>query len=149
LKLPEVRAGTDLQPLGAARGPDLQVVLDHGREGQVPGAHLDHPVGKVEGLEHVLRVGEQPDELVHGGLGPDELHQLDLVELVAALDAPRVAPGGHLLAAEAGGVGDVLDGQGGAVQDLVAVQVRHRHLGRGDEPEVLLGVAVQVVTELG
>ena len=79
----------------------------------------------------------------------DELDQLDLVELVAALDAAGVAAGRHLLAPEAGGEGDVADRQLGAVDDLVAVEVGDRHLGGGDEPEVLLGVAIEVLAELG
>jgi hypothetical protein len=149
LKIPEVRARADLQPFAAAGRPQLEVELDHGGERQVAGAHLDHAVGQLEGAQHRLGVGEQPPKLVHGVLGPHELDQLDLVELVAALDAASVAAGGHLLAAEAGGEGHVLDGQGGAVQDLFAVKIGDRHLGGGDEPEVLADVAIEVVAELG
>ena len=97
----------------------------------------------------VLGVVDQRHQLVHRRLGPHELDHLHLVELVAALDAAHVAPGAHLLAPEAGRVGDVLDRQLLAVQDLVAVQVGHRHLGRRDPPEILLGIVVQVVAELG
>ena len=39
--------------------------------------------------------------------------------------------------------------QGARLQDLVAVQVRQRHLGRRHEPEVVLDVVVEVVAELG
>ena len=56
-----------------------------------------------------LRVVEQRQQLRIRRLGPHELHHLDLVELVTALDAADVAPGGHLLAPEARRVGDVAD----------------------------------------
>ena len=68
---------------------------------------------------------------------------------MAALDAACVAAGSHLFAAEAGGEGDVPNRQRGAVEDLLSIEVRDRHLGGRDEPEVLLGVAVEIVAELG
>jgi hypothetical protein len=66
---------------------------------------------------------------------------------VAPFDAPRVTPGRHLLAAETGGERDVLDGQGVRLDDLLPVHVGDRHLGGGDEPEVLDRVPVQVLAE--
>jgi hypothetical protein len=68
---------------------------------------------------------------------------------VAALDAPYVATGAHLLPTEAGGVGHVVDGQLLGAQNLAGVEVGHGDLGGRDQPEVLLVVVVQVVQELG
>ena len=68
---------------------------------------------------------------------------------MAAFDAAGVATSRHLFAPEASGAGHVFDGQLVALQDLVAIQVGHRHLGGGDEPEILDRVVVQVVAELG
>src|SRR4029434_163682 len=41
------------------------------------------------------------------------------------------------------------DRQWGSVEPLVAVEVRDRHLRGRDEPDILLGVAVEVLAELG
>src|SRR5205814_2351550 len=106
LEVAEVRARAHLEPLAAAGGPDLHVVLHRGGEGEVAGAHLDDAVGEPEAPADVLGVAEEARELRVGGLGADELHHLDLIELMAAFDAAHVAPGRHLLAPEAGRVGD-------------------------------------------
>ena len=91
LKVAEVGAGAHLQPLAAAGCPHLDVVF-HGRgEGEVAGAHLDDAVRESEPPADVLGVVEQARELRVRRLGPHELHHLDLVELVAALDAAHVA----------------------------------------------------------
>src|SRR5437773_888548 len=149
LEVAEVRARAHLEPLARARRPHLDVVLHGSDEGEVAGAHLHDAVREAEPAAHVLGVVEQTRQLCVRGLRPHELHQLDLVELVPALDAAHVAPRRHLLAPEAGRVGHVADRQPLRLQHLVAVEVGDRHLGRGDEPQVLLGVAVEVVAELG
>src|SRR5258708_7665922 len=56
-------------------------------------------------------------------------------------------PGAARLAAKAGGIGGVGEGQRRAVQDLVAVQIRHRHFGGGDEEEIVRGGLVGVLFE--
>ena len=85
--------------------------------------------------------------LFRGGEG----HQFDLVELVLADDALGVLAVGAGLAAEAGGEGAVAQGQLVAGDDLVAVQVGHRHLGGGDEVQGRFPVRnlEQVRLELG
>src|SRR3712207_7701815 len=52
---------------------------------------------------------------------------LHLVELVAALDAAHVAARAHFLAAEAGGLGDVAQGQDARLDDLVAPERSEEH----------------------
>ena len=74
--------------------------------------------------------------------------ELDLVELVAALDAANVAAGGHLLAPETRRVRDIIDRQGIEIDNLIAVHVRERDLGGRDPPEVLFSVVVHVLAEL-
>src|SRR5216117_2816435 len=65
------------------------------------------------------------------------VHQLHLVELVHAQQAARVLAVRTGFPPEAGRVCGVGERQLGAVEDLVAMQVRERHLGRGHEEEVV------------
>src|ERR1039458_9476419 len=71
-------------------------------------------------------------ELVEGGLGVREADHLDLVELVQPDVSAGVLAGRPRLAAPAGGVGHMADGEVGAIEDLLAVEVGHRHLGGAD-----------------
>jgi len=87
---------------------------------------------KPKRFQDVLGVQGELLELVVGGLGGRELHELHLVELVLADESPRVLPVGSRLAAKARRVGHVVDGQVLLAQDLVAVDVRDGDLGRGD-----------------
>ena len=66
-----------------------------------------------------------------------ELDHLDLVELVDAQQATGVLAGGARLAAETGRVGGVVDRQLVDGQDLVAVDVGDRHLGGGDQVQLV------------
>src|SRR5215472_17711064 len=82
-------------------------------------------------------------------LGPSELHQLDLLELVLADDSAHVAPIGPSLAAETRRVGAQRDGELIGVERLVAKQVRNGHLCRGREPKVVILDLEQIFFELG
>ena len=82
-------------------------------------------------------------------LGAAEAHQLHLVELVHADQPARVLARRTRLAAEAGRAGATATGSAAAVEDLVAVDVGDRHLGRRDEVEVVRADVVQLVGELG
>ena len=97
-----------------------------------------------------------------GVLGPRELDQLDLLELVLADDAARVLAGGSGLGAEARRVGRQRDGQPGFVENLVAIEVGDGNLGGGDQPVVVvfelaarsglgvgIGAAEQILGKLG
>ena len=148
LEVGAVAARADLEPFVAARGPQLDVVLLGGDEAEIAGADGDHAVRDAEAARNVVGVADDLLQRRGGVARRHELVHLDLVELVAALDAAHVAPGRHLLAPEAGGVGDVRERQDAVVEDLVAVQVGDRDLRRGDHPEIVLGVVVDVVGEL-
>jgi len=67
---------------------------------------------------------------------------------MTALDAADVTARGHFLATEARGVGDVREGQGAGLEDLVAVQVGNGNLGSTDHPQVVFGIVIDVVGEL-
>ena len=81
--------------------------------------------------------------------GSTKRYNLDLLELVDAFYAARVASCCCFLTAEARRVGDIFQRQGVGLQNLVAVHVSNRHLGGGQQPEVVLVVAVHGVGELG
>src|SRR5262245_56106428 len=118
LEVAKVRTGAHLQPLPAARRPNLHVELAGSREAQVPGAHLDDAMPQAEPPAHVLGVVEERFELGIGFVRQHELHHLDLVELMAALDAADVPTGAHLLATKTGRVGNVAHWQSRGLEDL-------------------------------
>ena len=76
-------------------------------------------------------------------------HQLYLAEFVQAVQAAHVLAIRACLAAEALGVGAVLDGEVFLVEDDVAVDVRHGHLGGGDEVEVVQLAVVHLALLVG
>ena len=80
-------------------------------------------------------------------VGVGDADQLHLAELVLAQHAARVAPGAAGLAAEAVGERAEPHRQRALGQHLVPHQVGQRHLGRGDQPTVVLR-AEQVVLKL-
>src|ERR1019366_7479204 len=132
----EVRAARDLEPALLAGRPDLEVVLLGLGEPELAPAHEEHAVRDLELPEQRLHVVAQSVELLVACRGVDPLQQLDLVELVDAVEAAHVlavAPG---LPAEAGRVGAAAHGQGRLVEDLVPEEVREGHLGGrdGEEP---------------
>ncbi len=133
LEVLAVRAGGDLA-VGVLSGqPDLEVVGLGRRETHVAGREADHAIGDLEPLEHAAGAGDHPLELVVARLGRREVHQLDLVELVLADQPAHVLAVRSGLAAEAGREGAVADRQRRLVEDLVAMQVGHRHLGGRDQ----------------
>src|SRR5204863_9660061 len=79
------------------------------------------------------------------GLGRFEQHHLDIVELVDAQDPAGVLAGSAGLAPEAGRVGDVVNGQDGGLDDLVAVEIGERDLGGRDQVQVVAGDDVHLV----
>ena len=145
----KLRARADLEPLAAARRPDLEVVLHRG--GERRGRRCTSgPRGRG-----ARAAGRRPRRRRAASAARRRTSPARTNFTISTLSnwwprlMPRTSrPGRHLLAAEARRVGDVVDRQRVAVEDLVAVEVGHRHLGGRDQPEVLLGVAVEVVAEL-
>src|ERR1051326_4571178 len=144
------RAGARaFQPGPDARGPHLEIVGTRRAETRIAGGELDHPVRKAEPPEH--RLGVAGEELVLGvaRLWAAEADQLHLVELVHPEEPAGVLARGAGIPAEAGREGHERRGQRGRVEDLVAVQVGDRHLGGGNEEEIVPGNFVLVFFELG
>ena len=106
------------------------------------------PVRQAETLQHLL--GVRREQLVLRGriLGRREAHELDLVELVHAEQAARVLARRARLAAEAGAERRKGEGKSRAVEDLVAEQVRDRHLGGRNREERVVAQRVHVLLEL-
>jgi len=67
---------------------------------------------------------------------------------VHALDAAHVTAGAHLLAPEARRVRDVADRESLDRDGLVAMKRDELRLGRRDEPDVVIVVAVEVLVEV-
>ena len=145
LVVAEVRARADLQPALHARRPDLEVVLLRLDEAHLAGAHQQDAIGEPEALEEDLGALGHPLERRRRVLRLLEQHHLDLVELVDAEDAAGVLAGRAGLAPEARRVRRVVDRQVGRLEDLVAVEVRDRDLGGGDQVQVVAGDDVHLV----
>ncbi len=89
---------------------------------------------------------EQPLVLLARGVGGDEGEHLDLLELVHAEDAARVAAGGAGLAAEARGEAGIAQRR---LDRLAGMQGRERHLARPGEVEPVLGERVDLLLGVG
>ena len=90
-------------------------------------------IGNLQNTQHVFRRIDHAFELVPRVFGLRELDELDLVELVLANEAARVAPRAASFCTEACRVARVALGQFPAVEDFVAVIVRRRHFRRRHE----------------
>jgi hypothetical protein len=109
---------------------------------------------QAEALQHLLGVAREQLEGGHGVLRLHQPHELDLVELVLANEPAHVLAVAARFGAETGRVRGVRHGQLLGLEDLARVQVGDGHLGRGDEVERVLLVALgaarleQVLLEL-
>ncbi len=97
-------------------------------EPHVAGAERHHAVRQLEPLQHRLRAPDHGLQLVVGLAGRDDLHHLDLVELVLADHPLGVLAVGARLAAIAGRERAVSSRQLGLGQDLGPVQRGERDL---------------------
>ena len=143
-----VRARGDLAVLVLCGEPDLEVVRRRRREAHVARAELDDVVRQLEEAQDVFSRVDHRVELVPARLRLDEFDELDLVELVLANEAARVAASAAGLGAEARRVAAVVLRQLVAVEDLIAVVVRRRHLSRRHEVVVEAFELEHVVGEL-
>src|SRR5262249_60862572 len=83
LEVVEVGARADLEPLLAARRPDLDVVLHRCLEREIAGAHLHHAVGQPEPPAHRLGVAEERQQPRIASLRPHGLAEPGLVALAS------------------------------------------------------------------
>src|SRR6185312_7166188 len=136
LKGVEIRAGGNFAVKTLPWQPDLQIVGLGGREAGVAGAEQDAPIGQFELFEDLFGVASELLVLLGGIFGARELDQLDLLELVLADDAAGVLAGGAGLGAEARRICRKRDRQAGVVEDFVAIEIRDRNFGGGNEPVI-------------
>ena len=145
----EVGDGRDLQPALLRGGPELEIVGDGGGEGQVPAAQAQDPVLQSELVHQRLHVG---DHIVQGLVGILRLlhaHDLDLVELVQAVQAADILAVRTGLAAEARRVGrQALRNLVGG-EDHVTEDVGHGDLGGRDHIEVVQVGVVHLALLIG
>ena len=86
-----------------------------------------------EDLQHLLRVREHLLQLVIAVLGFHDLHQLDLVELMHANHPARAHARRARFRAEARAVGAVVNRKLAGRENLLAMDVRDRRLGRREQ----------------
>ncbi len=129
--------------------PNLDVVSFGGAEADVAGAELDDAVVEAEQLEDFFGVAGDGFQRVHAGLWRGDVDQFDFIKLVHADQATGAEPGAAGLAAEAGGVGGVVDGELIELEDFVAMQVGDGDLCGGDQVEIVLGAVIDLVAEFG
>ena len=133
----EVGHRTDFQPTLLGGAPGFEVVADGGGEAHVAATETEDVVGKLQLGEQALHVVEHllvGDLCVLRRVDADDLDLVKLVETVETAHVLAIAAG---LATEAGGIGAALDGKLVLLDDLVAEEVGHRHLGGGDQVEVV------------
>ena len=102
---------------------------------------------KSEGLQNGLGVAGERLQLVPRLLGERELHELDFLELMQADQTARVLSVRAGLTAKTRRVRAVAKRQPGGVENLVPMNVRHRHLGRRNEVVVTVGQLEEVLFE--
>ena len=98
--------------------------------------------------QHVLSFLHEDLELIEGRLRIDEIHHLDLVELVDTQHAARHLAGRTRLTTETRRVSGQLDRKLLRVEDVVTIIVRHGNLSRRDQPEVVNLAVIEVFREL-
>ena len=137
----EVADAADFEPTLLGLAIDLEVVADGAGEALVAAAEAQDAIGEFQLLQQPLDMCEHFFMALLGVLGGVDTDNLNLGELVQAVQAAHILAVAACLATEALRVGAVLDGEFLLVEDDIAVDVRDRHLGGGDEVEVIdLGV---------
>ena len=142
------RQGADFHIAVIGRHPHLDVIALGGGEAQIARAQRHHAIGQAQQLQHLFGLTGHGFQLFVALLRLGDFDHFDLIELVLADQATGIAAGAARLLAEARAVGAVADGQILAVQDHIAVQVSHGHLGGGNQEGVLIQL-VGVLFKLG
>ena len=120
--------------IGVLRGqPHFQVVGLGGAKTHVARAQAHHAVRQSELLQHGFGVARHFFQRVVALVGVHDLHHLDLVELVLADHAARIAAVAAGFGAEARCVGREFDRQVGLGHHHVAHKVGQWHFAGGDE----------------
>ena len=145
LEVGAVRGRGELAVLALRRDPRLAVELALRAQTQVAGGRVDDAVGQLELAEPLLLPAQQPLVLLEGVLDRGVGEHLHLVEPVHPDDPPGVLAVGACLLAEARAERGVAQRQSLAVEDLVGVVRRQRHLRGADEVHVLALDPVDVV----
>ena len=133
----EIGYRRNLEPALLCGRPYLEVEGDGRCERHVAAAQAQDVPGQPELVEQALNMVLH---LLKSGIrifGLLDTYDLDLVELVQTVEAAYVLAVRSGLAAEAGRLGAVLDRKLVGRQDHVAVEVSDRHLGGGDQVEVV------------
>ena len=101
-------------------------------------------------LQHRLGVVGQFFQFVVRSLGTRELHQFHLLKLVLADDSAHILAVRSGLAAKARSVRGQRNRQARRVEHFVAIEIRHRNLGRRNQPKIFFAVrhAEQILREL-
>ena len=118
-----------------SRQPDLQVIGLGSGKADIAAAPGHDPIGEFQQLQNLFRIGSKLLKLGRRLRGMGELDQFHLVELVLPDQSTGILAVRTGFAPETGGIGGVTDRQVGTLEDLVAVDISHRYLGRGDEED--------------
>lgn len=137
----EVGDGADFEPTLLGFAVDFEVVAEGGGEADVAAAEAEDAIGQLELEEQAFDVVEHFLVGTGGVFGRVDAHELYFGELVKAVEPAHVFAVAAGFAAEALGVGAILDGEVALAEDDVAVDVGDGHFGGGDEVEVV-GLAV-------
>ena len=117
------------------RTPHLDVIALRGAEAEITDAALDDPIWQLQALQDLFGVRHHRLELVVRLLRRRELYQLDLVELVLAVDALHVLAVRSRLAPIRRRECRVAKRERRFAQHFAAVHRRQRHLRGRDEVE--------------
>src|SRR5262249_32371930 len=140
LKCFEVRAGSDLAASMLPRQPDLNGAGLGGGESHVTGTERYGTIVQAQPLHGDLRGRRERLKPVAGGLGPRELHDLHLLELVLTDDPANVLAVRPGFATETRRVRGHLQRKARGVESLIAIEIGERHFGGGDEIKLALRV---------
>ena len=133
----EVGNRTYLEPAVLSLAIHLKVVAQSGSEAHVAAAEAQNAIRKLQLLEQALHVGKHLAVRLIAMLGSVDAHNLNLRELVQTVESAHVLSVAAGFAAEALSVGTVLDRQLFLVENHVAVDISHRHLGSRDKIEIV------------
>ncbi len=78
-------------------------------------------------------------------LGGDDLHDFDLLELMLPDHPARIASIAARLAAETRRMADVANRQAFGIENLIAIEIRDRHFGRGNQIQIVIAGDAELI----